>query len=333
MREDRKIHFATSAYGDAFAGLLLTNIYSIQKSHPAASVTVYWQDINKARIMEMQNAFPNIKFVNTSYYIPDDYKKRVAAKTLLCEQAIKESPQEHLCFLDCDMLVLRSIEKYFSNDFDIAFTVKPERAPINTGLVLVKCSKVTEHFFKQWRIKALEIVDTPHLSALTSSRDHPYGGPGQMALHLLIKFDLQTTCYSVECGQHIVKLISYPCAELNETNSVPITKEHHALHYKAGWQPILVHGNDFTTYRTKDESWEMYVFYLKTFREAITHLKKTNTKTSYKDFPIKIPFYIDKNYKEVAWKYRLFSLLQKIRRSHHESKRVIKAVINRIPVP
>lgn len=305
------IHFVTSAYGESYIGLLLTALYSIHQSNPTAKISVYWQDINEQRIQLLQQAFPMAEFVKTDYALQNDYRQRIASKTLLWEEAIERITATCICLLDSDVLVLRNIATFFDSDFDIAFTVKPEQFPINTGVMLVQKSAGSERFFAEWRQRTLNILADPEQFAQANATDLPYGAADQMSLYQLVGYASDKTNFAVRLNDDTFKVISYPCAQLNETNSVPITPEHAILHYKGGWRAILLEGKGFHKYRTKQDSFEMYLCYLQTYAAAISALQNVDHHINQNEWGIKIPTYINQDsWEEIRWRYQLFTVEQ-----------------------
>ena len=66
------------------------------------------------------------------------------------------------------------------------------------------------------------------------------------------------------------------------------------VHYKGGWQPILLEGRPFTKNRPRAESWPMVAFYQETFRQALEQLNEaTGGAFTAEEFGIVVPFYFN----------------------------------------
>ncbi len=144
-----------------------------------------------------------------------------------------------------------------------------------------------------------------------------------MALHTLLNYKRQVSRYPEASKKFDLQIQMVPCDELNETFSVPINKKTRIIHYKGGWRSILFEEGPFTKNRTKMDSWEMYIFYIKSFKKA---LEKINTRLSknysLKEFGFTIPFYIDKKtYSENPVLYFLYKLRWQVKNFFPRLKR------------
>jgi hypothetical protein len=73
-----------------------------------------------------------------------------------------------------------------------------------------------------------------------------------------------------------------------------VTDDKHILHYKSGWQPILLQGRPFTRNRPREASWPMFTLYVRRFREALELLNTAaGTDLTARDFNIVVPFYLE----------------------------------------
>lgn len=57
---------------------------------------------------------------------------------------------ENLILMDCDMLILGSMDEAFRSPFDVAYTVRNHRARINGGVVYVHVTELAKQFVKKW---------------------------------------------------------------------------------------------------------------------------------------------------------------------------------------
>ena len=115
-----------------------------------------------------------------------------------------------------------------------------------------------------------------------------------MALWQMLGYERGRSNYEITIGANRVRLRGEPCEILNETNSVPVTDGKQILHYKAGWQMILLHGRPFTKNRPREASWPMFTLYLTRFLEALDALNTAaGTRFTAADFGIVVPFYFD----------------------------------------
>lgn len=309
--------FIISIFGEKHIGMLLSNLYSLLKNVPESQVSVFWQDISPKLKNDFKKAFTEIDFIDTAFDFSSDEIKRISSKTLMWHHAAEKFKNNSLCFIDVDVLVIKDVSKFFDNNFDILFTYKEDRFPLNTGVLFCK-GNVFEIFFKKWLEETLLILNNNFLISLAMSTKHPFGGADQMSFYKILNYSKKNDQYKIAIDNQKITFKGIPCDILNETTSTKIKKTAHIIHYKGGWQPILLEGKGFTRYRSKKKSWEMYLLYLKTHKKALEYFNKALNK-NYKlgSFGIKIPFYLNKvNFKESKSKYAVFyfiSCLEKIK--------------------
>jgi hypothetical protein len=295
------LRFIIALFGNRHAGMLLPLLHSIKESNPEATISLYWEDIDSETILQFSQAFPQLQCIETNFDFSNDITKRISSKTLVWERAARDNESESgwLIFLDADMLVIKELASFLENFTDDAiFTERSGQFPINSGVIAARPSKGTAEFFTSWLNETQNILGTPTLYAQANDKSLPYGGADQMALHRLLNYrgyDPHNRRYAVSlAADSRFHFSSTECSYLNETYSVPITDVTHILHYKGGWRGILFEGGAFTRNRPKSASWDMYVLYIRYFKEAVSKLNATlgtNYKTS--DFGFSIPFYIN----------------------------------------
>ncbi len=320
----------TTVFGKEYIGMLISNLYSISKSNPIADVTVIWEDIPDKYICPVKKCFKNYEFIETKIGFTKDPAKRIASKTILWQMGVDRYPGELLALIDVDTLIIKDITHFFEEfNYDIIYTYKNEQFPLNTGVLLCNNSTKTRLFFKKWKEETFGIFKKPDLLIQATNSSFPYGAVDQMAFYRVIVYKHNSTKYCVNLGSHKVKLLGIPCKTLNETNSTAITKENHIIHYKGGWQNILIKGLNFTKKRPKKLSWEMFILYLKTYSGAVNHInKKTKMNYPIDFFKIKIPYYIDRDkFEEKKLLYYLFSIIGLVRKILQKTDYIFKKVV------
>lgn len=265
------MRFIVANYGTRHAGMLLAHLHSITRSNPFAAISVYWQDMPEDLCGEMRVVAPQAEFVRTDFDFAHDPLQRISSKVLCWGRAAEEHASEkELVFCDSDTLVRRDLAPIFEGlAADVVLTSKPERVPLNSGVILARGGAVTAAFFRKWREETLAILRDPGLFAQANDQTQPYGGTDQMSLYRMLPFREGAVEYSVCCEGVDVRVRLEPCAKLNETNSRPLADEIHVIHYKAGWQRILLDGRPFSRFRPREASWEMFDYFLRTFTEAL----------------------------------------------------------------
>jgi hypothetical protein len=287
------MRFVVANYGSRHAGMLLTHLFSVTRSNPDAGHSVYWQDMPPRILEALRIVAPNAQFVKTDFDFSADPLQRISSKVLSWQRAASEwDSEQELAFCDSDTLVRKTLTSFFDNRTDVILTAKSQSIPLNSGVVLARGGVATSAFFRAWRAETERILQTPELFAQANDMSQPYGGTDQMALYQMIAYEAGRTDYTIACGEQSVRVRLEPCARLNETNSRPLADEIHVVHYKAGWQRILLDGRPFSRFRPRDASWEMMHLFLQTFSQALRQVNEaTRERLSPADFGISWPWY------------------------------------------
>lgn len=324
------LRFIISLFGDRHVGMLLPLLYSIRKSNPNATISVYWEDISQKTIDSMKVAFPEVDWVKTAFNFSTDITKRISSKMLVWNQAAQErclTENGRLLFLDADMLVRKDISSFLEPiESEAVLTYRDGKFPINSGVVIFRAGKKSAQFFQLWLDKTLEILATPKLYSQANDKHLPYGGADQMALHLLLDYQIEKRQYQYRFPDNqILSIETQPCEDLNETYSVPITERTRIIHYKGGWRSILFENGPFTKNRPKKESWNMFVYYHRTYREAIDFFnQKTGLHSTPEYFGLTTPWFFDfQTSKERTGLYALFWLIWQIKNFYPRLRRYI----------
>jgi hypothetical protein len=269
--------------------MLLVFLRSVAQSHPAARVAVYWQDI-PARLMDgIRAVSPHADFIETTFDFARDPLTRISSKVLCWARGAGEfEGEKQLVFCDSDTLVRRDLAWAFAGREDVVFTAKPENVPLNTGVMLARGGAATTAFFRAWCAATVRILETPELFAQANDQSLPYGGTDQMSLYQMLDYSRDRAVYEVSGAT----LRAEPCARLNETNSRHLSDEICVVHYKAGWQAILLRGRPFSRFRPRAESWEMLTLFLETFLAALRDVnRETDSGLTAHDYGIAWPWY------------------------------------------
>jgi hypothetical protein len=292
------MRFLVATYGAKHIGMLLAHLHAIRRTHPQAQIEVYHQDLPARRLDALMQAHPEVVWNQTRFDFTNDRIQRISSKTLAWEYAIqRQADGETVCLLDVDTLVVRDVQPFFSDaECDVIFTYKTGGFVLNTGVLLCRINARTRAFFAEWRRQTIAILQDPERYRKANSPDLPYGAGDQMALHEMLGYREGTTAYEMQLGDEKVRLRGESCEYLNETRSCPITERTHIIHFKGGWQPILLEGRSFSKNRPKAGCWEMYLFYLDTFEQALAHVNsRTSDQSVAADWGVSIPSYVREN--------------------------------------
>lgn len=327
----KDFRFIVSVFGEKHIGMLLTNLYSISENANGCKVAVFWQGISDKIKNEFRQAFSGVEFYDTNFDLSSGQAKRISSKTLFWNLAAKKFKDQNLCFVDVDTLVIKDIRQFFEPGFDVAFTYKDEACPLNTGVLLCK-GKLFPIFFKNWLTRTLEIINDPALLSRSVSAKFPFGGADQMSFYQIINYTRTIDKYEINLEDKKIIFHGIACGLLNETRSTNITEDTHIIHYKGGWQPILLQGKGFTINRPKNKSWEMYVLYLKTHKAALEHFNKSlNTNHGLGSFGIQIPIYLNRNdFTENSLLYGVFYIFSALDKLFSNGLLLSKYIIDRV---
>lgn len=110
--------------------------------------------------------------------------------------------------LDCDLMVLRSLEEIENEKFDLAITYRPFGCPLifNSGVVFVHISDSTKDFYSEWFDMCLRMLKDKELFDEWRGK---FGGINQTSLGYLLK-----------CSRwKFLKLLKLDCWEWNCENN------------------------------------------------------------------------------------------------------------------
>lgn len=258
--------FVTTIYGADYMPFLAPHLHSVRRCHPESKGAVLWQGCPPHEIDLLARCFTRRRFMESEAMLAGHKDQRISRKLHLWRLACHHYPEDAICFTDSDILFVRPIHRFLSDDFDILFTWKPETYPINTGFMLLRNGRIGERFFSEW-VRLIEAVvgDPARLEeALKMS-----GAADQHTLRTLIGFrDNYDGLFERQLAGQTFVFKGVPCRFLNETNCRPITDDTHVIHYKSGWHRILLHGAPFGGHRPAQQCRQMYDFWRETARTA-----------------------------------------------------------------
>lgn len=109
---------------------------------------------------------------------------------------------DRLLLMDADMAILRPLEDVWDRPFDVAYTVRPKRFPINGGVVFLRISDRVRQFVIDWTRENRRLLEEP---TGTYPWAKEYGGINQASLIGLLP----------ECAARGIATLELPCAEWN----------------------------------------------------------------------------------------------------------------------
>ena len=166
----------TVHFGDAplHERLLKVFAFSIQKNSPSTPLKIHriiTEPIPEEIACHKKRGFSAHDIVNT---LKTKYHNEIV-------QNAKDG--ELLCLMDLDMAVFGDMFPAGEGDFDLGYTVRPERARINSGIMWVRISPKTKDWYQKWYKTVLSFFDD--LKKFRPLKVQ-YGGINQAALGLML---------------------------------------------------------------------------------------------------------------------------------------------------
>lgn len=107
---------------------------------------------------------------------------------------------EHLLLIDADTMILRTLDDIWEYPFDLAYTTKRARFPLNGGVIFLRVSNRVKAFMAAWAVQnRARLADDDRAADWRFT----HGGVNQAALAQLLDTD------------HGLHLLALPCAEWN----------------------------------------------------------------------------------------------------------------------
>jgi len=311
-------------YGNDYSGLLITLLFSIKKTNPQADVSVYWQDMDDEVITPIRQTFFHYNFIKTNFQLYTHPIERVSQKTDLWQEAVANNYGKNVCILDSDTIVNQPLTQLFSLDFDILFSeyTLDFRYPMNTGVMFLKSINVLhQEFFHKWKEKTLEAFQSNEKKGEAIRR---FGGVDQYTFSNLIHYKRGCKSYFYE-NNNAEKLVikPFPHQQINQTEPIGTPQEATILHYKGGWQAMLIRAYPITKFSYQYKRLPMYQYYLRLYKEAYDYMSKKGHHIDYKRTGIKIPFYLNRSLEFNLISYFFYCIFERFYRFFYNRKRKI----------
>jgi len=257
--------FVTAIYGQLHMPFLAPHLYSVAHSHPNACEIVLWHDLPANEIALLEVAFPGVSFENMSFGIEGDNVQRAARKlhywTTVCDR-FENNP---LCFIDTDTIVLKPIYAFFEPEVDVVFTWDNRVRPINSGVLLLAQGKLGHTLFPRW-IELTERIENDR-SQREFARKFSWSAE-QHALREIVGFVNYDRVIDVTIADKPLRFKGVEGTYLNETMCKPISENTHILHYKGGWQTVLLGKETGGEWKRQSKCEEMLQFWRATAAQA-----------------------------------------------------------------
>jgi len=245
--------------------VLLQSIWDLYNDK--VEISVYYNMVDRKDINEISSRFPHINFRERE--IIYKYKRKdtplAAQRNNLWYYLSEDCDCERQVFIDADMIILRKIDHFFDDSFDIGYTFKTEEAeslkkPINCGVILLNNSEKAREFMKYWADETNKKLDS----------DDKYGSGWGSADQKILGETLGTRKikkYQKIIKKNGVRFKGFPCKILNNILSPnPDDLNVHVVHYKGSWRDILTQESWELSLRTKtDNDDKLYNLWKQTF--------------------------------------------------------------------
>jgi hypothetical protein len=263
------ICYVIVTYGERYAGMLHTLLYSLSRTHKNPRALVIYQDLGLSCIKAISGAYDWVTVISSSLTFPSEYNRRLSSKMNAQALAFQHAQEgQLLAFIDVDVFANTEPNLDFFNTCDVAITVKNEQYPLNTGVVFLRNNKCGRAFFAEWARRNNEVIASDDLMQQAKSHILPYGAADQMALHQILRYEPDCRYYNIDVEGVSVKIKCVDCEIYNETRSVPISDKTCLYHLKGGWQPVVLDGHWFSATRPFDKCKSIYTHYINLYKSA-----------------------------------------------------------------
>ena len=214
--------YATVLHGNGLmrhARALLNSLVATYDGSPPP-ILLYHSGLDASELSELCRISPTIAGRESGRTIEGkDGTTRAASKTHIWAQIVEEAEDGvQLALIDCDTVVIKPLERFFADDFDVAYTYKTHEEenlsqPLNTGVLLIKVTDATRRFMRDWARGTDELFGKSGIR-----RD--WGAEDQAALGTMLGTREQEA-YARPIRAGGCTLLGYPCEYLNEVRCAP----------------------------------------------------------------------------------------------------------------
>ncbi len=268
------MEFVVTVFGQDYLPFLSVCLESLSETHPYDPVTVLWDDIPEHQISLLSGAFERVAFRKARCSVRHrDFQQRISLKIRFWRELLRAGKSPLVCFLDCDSIVYKNIRGLLEGEYDVLYTHKPEKFPLNTGVLCVRPSGTVDAFFREWLARIERIVRDRSLLRQACAR---HGAADQQAFADLLggqRYD-QDSSRDFRFGR--IRFKAVPCSLLNQTNSVPVDSGAYVFHFKGGWHPVLQETGGYGVHRSPESSEPLYALWNKMLRRADDRIMRKN---------------------------------------------------------
>ena len=106
---------------------------------------------------------------------------------------------DRLLLIDADAFILRPLDPVWEKEFDLAYTVRPTRFPLNGGVVFLRVSPAVRAFCQAWATENMRLLHD------NADQRQPwraeYGGINQASFAHMLRTDHQLTVETLPCRE------------------------------------------------------------------------------------------------------------------------------------
>lgn len=265
------MRFFISSYGHGYVPYLSVCLSSLVKNHPDDWIDVFIGDTPQHEIFLLRTQFSSVNFneVPTSASQFNFSTQSIPAKLEHWAKYITNVPSDEIvAFFDADLLIYKNIKSSLPSDFDILYTWKNEKWPLNTGVLIVKASSKVVSFTQEWYQKTIALISD--FKKLQQAIQTSGAGDQHTLLEMMdaVKPNpIPKGCWTKEYKFGEIAFYGASCEELNQTNSVTLESGAKIFHYKSGMRPVILEDGNFTKYRPRETSYEIWALWENTYRQ------------------------------------------------------------------
>lgn len=256
MRNQNTV-LVTRFFGSKLLPFLVVALNSLQAHEDDASITVLVSDLNQTVEDDLKTAFPRVTFTRVSDVSIGSkwgHPELASSKLQTVYPFVRDSVQEgdHCFLFDSDLMFIGPVTHLVDQSWDLLFTLRSGPWPLNAGFVGIRKSDVANAYLADVTAQNVKILKSRSKSVKSNRL---YGGPEQHAfVKPLTKRNIRLESH--DPSEHVraessdgLRVLSVPCKKYNESDATLLGSDSRVIHFKSGWQNLILGEGEFTTKR------------------------------------------------------------------------------------
>ncbi len=256
-----EVVFVTRVFGERVVPFLVAALESLTLSQGlAVRTTVLLSDLDSQIREDLVQAFASVDFVPVkNLKSRPQWGHSELASNKLAEfntYARQFNNPSTIFFFDADMLFTQPIHDLADESWDLMLTTRPGEWPLNAGLVGLRATKAGMEFLKIVQVENQRILRSARKSIKANATS---GAPEQAAYEMGLRRlgidslrELKVRAPLSLVGSNGLRLLTVDCREYNEWNVATMSAKTRVIHFKSGWQPLLLGERGYSDSRPRE---------------------------------------------------------------------------------